>query len=152
MDKQVFYDNICVQLAALLDKEHDIIANMANTSALLYQHLSNINWVGFYRSINQSLVLGPFQGKPACFSIPYDKGVCGACFTRQQIMRVDDVRAFPGHIACDAASLSEIVLPIHRCDQIIAVLDIDAPVLHRFDVRDEAGLTAVVKILEHSIQ
>lgn len=150
MNKNHVYAEICKQLSALLEGEHDIIANMANTSALLYQSMPNINWVGFYRIINQELLLGPFQGKPACFRIPFDKGVCGSCYSQQQIVRVDDVKQFPGHIACDCASLSEIVLPIYQHGNIIAVLDIDAPVHNRFDTVDESGLSAVVNILENS--
>lgn len=152
MDKKIVYAEIAKQLTALLNDEHDIIANMANTSALLYQSLHDINWVGFYRNINQELLLGPFQGKPACFRIPFNKGVCGSCFMKRQIMRVDNVKQFPGHIACDCASLSEIVLPVYHKGEIIAVLDIDAPILNRFDAEDEAGLSEVVDILERSLK
>ncbi len=151
MDKITFYHHLCRQLSALLDNEHDIIANMANTSALLYESLPDINWVGFYRNIDQRLLLGPFQGKTACFSIPYDKGVCGACFTKEKVIRVDNVKLFPTHIACDCASLSEIVLPVFHHRKIIAVLDIDAPILCRFNADDEKGLLEVVSIFEHSI-
>ncbi len=152
MDKEIVYAEIAKQLTALLNDEHDIIANMANTSALLYQSLHDINWVGFYRNVNQALLLGPFQGKPACFRIPFNKGVCGSCFMKRQIMRVDNVKGFPGHIACDCASLSEIVIPVYHKGEIIAVLDIDAPILNRFDAEDEAGLSAVVDILERSLK
>lgn len=152
MDKKIVYAEIAKQLTALLNDEHDIIANMANTSALLYQSLHDINWVGFYRNVNQELLLGPFQGKPACFRIPFNKGVCGSCFMKRQIMRVDNVKQFPGHIACDCASLSEIVLPVYHKGEIIAVLDIDAPILNRFDAEDEAGLSEVVDILERSLK
>lgn len=151
MNKNIAYAEITEQLAALLNGEHDIIANMANTSALLYQSLPDINWVGFYRKVNQELLLGPFQGKPACFRIPFNKGVCGSCFSRQELIRVDNVKEFPGHIACDCNSLSEIVLPIYHEGEIIAVLDIDAPILNRFDAEDESGLSAVVDILESSL-
>ncbi len=151
MNKITFYDHLCSQLSALLDNEHDIIANMANTSALLYESLSDINWVGFYRNIDQRLLLGPFQGKTACFTIPYDKGVCGACITKKRVIRVNDVKQFPTHIVCDCASLSEIVLPVFHRHKIIAVLDIDAPILCRFDADDEKGLMNVVNIFEHSI-
>lgn len=152
MDKKIVYAEIAKQLTALLNDEHDIIANMANTSALLYQSLHDINWVGFYRNVNHELLLGPFQGKPACFRIPFNKGVCGSCIMKQQIMRVDNVKEFPGHIACDCASLSEIVIPVYHKGEIIAVLDIDAPILNRFDAEDEAGLSAVVDILERSLK
>lgn len=151
MDKKIVYAEIAKQLTALLNDEHDIIANMANTSALLYQSLHDINWVGFYRNVNHELLLGPFQGKPACFRIPFNKGVCGSCIMKQQIMRVDNVKEFPGHIACDCASLSEIVIPVYHKGEIIAVLDIDAPILNRFDAEDEVGLSAVVDILERSL-
>lgn len=151
MDKKIVYAEIAKHLTALLNDEHDIIANMANTSALLYQSLHDINWVGFYRNVNHELLLGPFQGKPACFRIPFNKGVCGSCIMKQQIMRVDNVKEFPGHIACDCASLSEIVIPVYHKGEIIAVLDIDAPILNRFDAEDEVGLSAVVDILERSL-
>lgn len=152
MNKNTLYDTICQQLSALLDNEQDIISNMANTSALLYQYLPDINWVGFYRNSKNALLLGPFQGKPACFHIPHNKGVCGACITNRKIMRVNDVHSFPGHIACDADSLSEIVLPIHHHNDIIAVLDIDSPTLNRFGIEDEIGLSAVVNIFEQAIR
>ncbi len=151
MDKQQLYQDICGQLSSLLSQEKDITANMANTSALLYLNLPDINWVGFYRNTGHDLLLGPFQGKPACIRIPYEKGVCGACVTSKQILRIADVHAFPGHIACDCASRSEIVLPIFHHGAVIALLDIDAPIVNRFDEADEQGLINVIKIFEQSL-
>lgn len=152
MEKKELYQQISAQIEALLYDEHDMIANMANCSACLYQALPDLNWVGFYlykEEINE-LVLGPFQGKPACMHIAYGKGVCGICIKERSIQRVEDVHAFPGHIACDADSRSEIVFPIYQNDTFIGVLDIDSPILKRFDEEDEQGLASVVKILEAS--
>ena len=150
MEKQEQYRLLQKQLIALLEDEHDPIANMANMSALLYQTLPDVNWVGFYRYENEELILGPFQGKPACMHIPYGKGVCGLCLKEERMVRVDDVLDFPNHIACDCDSRSEIVIPLWHHQKIIAVLDIDSPILQRFDEADEIGLSKLTTILENS--
>lgn len=146
--KQTDYTLVARQLDALLDGETDLIANLSNASALLNQNLDQINWVGFYLMKNDALILGPFQGKPACVHIQVGSGVCGTAVQEDAIQRVADVNAFPGHIACDAASQSEIVLPLHKDGQIIGVLDIDAPIKGRFSQEDEAGLATFVSTLE----
>ena len=149
MSKNAFYDSLLSQLQALIEGENDLIANLANTSALLNLALEDLNWVGFYllKSPNE-LVLGPFQGKPACLRIPVGKGVCGTAVASGQTQRVADVHAFAGHIACDGASNSEIVLPIFAQGRVVAVLDIDSPSLDRFDAEDQAGLERVATALE----
>lgn len=136
------------QLKGLLDGEHDLIAILSNASALINDHLDNVNWVGFYLVKNEELLLGPFQGHPACVHIPIGKGVCSTAVSEGAVQRVDDVNAFPGHIACDPKSQSEIVVPIRRGVSIIGVLDIDAPVTHRFTETDAQGLKDVVTIIE----
>lgn len=128
-----------------------MIANMANFSALLFQSLPDLNWAGFYIMRQVELVLGPFQGKVACVRIPVGKGVCGTCVATGEIQRVADVHEFPGHIACDAASNSEIVLPVRQGGDIIAVLDIDSPSLNRFDDIDQQGLAALVAVFEQAL-
>ncbi|ARJ50007.1 GAF domain-containing protein [Staphylococcus lutrae] len=148
MPETIDYKLLSRQLDALLDGETDLIANLSNTSALLNDSLDQINWVGFYLMKEGALILGPFQGKPACVHIAVGKGVCGTAVSEKRIQRVADVHAFPGHIACDAASQSEIVIPIYQKDQIIGVLDIDAPIPSRFSEADEVGLQQVVKVLE----
>ncbi|MEZ7862567.1 MAG: GAF domain-containing protein [Aeromonadaceae bacterium] len=149
MSKTAFYDSLLLQLQALIEGESDLTANLANTSALLNLALEDLNWVGFYllKSPNE-LVLGPFQGKPACLRIPVGKGVCGTAVASGQTQRVADVHAFAGHIACDGASNSEIVLPIFAQGRVVAVLDIDSPSLDRFDAEDQAGLERVATALE----
>ncbi len=149
MSKTAFYDSLLLQLQALIEGEDDLIANLANASALLNLALEDLNWVGFYllKSPNE-LVLGPFQGKPACLRIPVGKGVCGTAVASGQTQRVADVHAFAGHIACDGASNSEIVLPIFAQGRVVAVLDIDSPSLDRFDAEDQAGLERVATALE----
>ena len=127
------------------------IANMANAAALIFETLPDINWAGFYRNIGGELVLGPFQGRAACIRIAFDQGVCGAAAATRQVQRVEDVHAFPGHIACDAASESEIVVPIVRDGDLIAVLDIDSPHKSRFDAEDEAGCVRLGEILARAI-
>lgn len=144
----VNYDSIAAQLAALTDGVPYETANLANASALLWQELPEINWVGFYKMEEGRLVLGPFQGKPACIVIPVGRGVCGTAVARDAIQRVEDVHAFPGHIACDCASRSEIVLPIHKDGKIWGVLDIDSPREGRFTEADGAGLEKVAAVLE----
>ena len=149
MSKNAFYDSLLSQLQALIEGENDLIANLANTSALLNLALEDLNWVGFYllKSPNE-LVLGPFQGKPACLRIPVGKGVCGTAVASGQTQRVADVHAFAGHLACDGASNSEIVLPIFDPGRVVAVLDIDSPSLARFDAEDQIGLERVATALE----
>lgn len=136
------------QIKCLCENETDLIANLSNISACLNENLENINWVGFYLMKNGELVLGPFQGKPACIRIPVGKGVCGTCVKEKKIQRIADVHLFPGHIACDCASNSEIVLPIFKDDQVVAVLDIDSPYKNRFSVEDEQILKETVQYIE----
>lgn len=144
MDKSKYYRELSDNLSALLAEEYDLIASLANTSALLYERLEGLNWVGFYLRSGQELVLGPFQGKIACVRIPFGKGVCGTAYSENKIQRVEDVHSFPGHIACDAASNSEIVLPLEINGQILGVLDIDSPNFNQFDQDDEDGLKYLV--------
>lgn len=131
------------QIKALCENEHDLIANLANISACLNENMDRINWVGFYIMKDGELVLGPFQGKPACIRIPIGKGVCGTCVKEKKIQRIEDVHQFPGHIACDSASNSEIVLPLFKNGEVIAVLDIDSPHFKRFTQNDERILEEV---------
>jgi L-methionine (R)-S-oxide reductase len=138
------YPEIHAQLEGLLAGETDGLANAANSSALLFQLLPRLNWVGFYFLRGRELVLGPFQGKVACVRIPLGKGVCGTAAERRETLVVPDVHAFPGHIACDAASRSEIVVPLLHRDRVLGVLDLDSPDPARFDERDAAGLEGVV--------
>jgi L-methionine (R)-S-oxide reductase len=128
---------------ALTNGEPDPVANMANLAALLWQFVPRLNWAGFYRLVDGELVLGPFQGKPACIRIALDQGVCGAAAASGQTQLVADVHAFPGHIACDAASRSELVVPVWREGQVIAVIDLDSPEPGRFDAEDSAGIEAL---------
>ncbi len=141
------YDHLQKELAALLHGEHDSIANLANCSSLLYHSLPDVNWAGFYIHRNGELVLGPFQGKPACIRIPFGKGVCGTAAQRRETVVVEDVDAFPGHIACDAASRSEIVVPVLVDGELYGVLDIDSPLAGRFTEADRAGMEQLVEIL-----
>jgi GAF domain-containing protein len=134
------------QLAALLHGERDWIANAANTSALLWHSLPDLNWAGFYRALGSELVLGPFQGKPACVRIAWGRGVCGTAAAQRRTILVPDVHAFPGHIACDAASRSEIVVPLIKDGRVLGVLDLDSPHVGRFDPADENGLNKFVEI------
>jgi L-methionine (R)-S-oxide reductase len=136
---------------ALTAGEPDGIANMANISALLWQFLPGLNWAGFYRMVECELVLGPFQGKAACIRIPLDKGVCGAAARNGQTQLVGDVHAFPGHIACDAESRAELVVPLIRNGAVIAVIDLDSPILGRFDEVDAAGIEELAKLLASRI-
>ncbi len=144
------YQLMNAQLEALITDVPHRIANMANASALLYDTLEDINWAGFYLMEEGILVLGPFQGKTACIEIRVGKGVCGTAVERDEVMLVEDVHQFPGHIACDSASRSEIVVPIHADGKIIGVLDIDSPSLARFDAEDAAGLAEFVSIFERN--
>ncbi|MEK4627624.1 GAF domain-containing protein [Solibacillus sp. FSL R7-0682] len=141
------YQLVSKQLDALLDGEKDMIANLSNASALLNQFLDQINWVGFYLMKDGELVLGPFQGLPACVRIPVGRGVCGSAVEQQHTLVVDDVHAFPGHIACDAASKSEIVIPLIKNNAVIGVLDIDSPIVSRFTAEDQKGLELFVHTL-----
>ncbi|MFJ7645997.1 GAF domain-containing protein [Lysinibacillus sp. NPDC097279] len=141
------YKTLTKQLDALLSGETDRIANLSNASALLNQFLPDINWVGFYILQEEELVLGPFQGLPACVRIPVGRGVCGSAVSKKETLVVDDVHAFPGHIACDAASQSEIVIPLIQQEKVIGVLDIDSPIKNRFSAEDQVGLEHFVKTL-----
>nr|WP_251009614.1 GAF domain-containing protein [Bacillus sp. ISL-39] len=141
------YDLLIKQLKALVEDEKNAIANFSNASALLNQFLDRVNWVGFYLMEDGELVLGPFQGLPACVRIPLGKGVCGTAASSQETLRVEDVHAFPGHIACDAASQSEIVVPMVKDGQVIGVLDIDSPEKNRFDELDQQKLEEFVDML-----
>ncbi|OOE84151.1 GAF domain-containing protein [Salinivibrio sp. PR6] len=147
-NKADFYRLLTQQAVALCEGEPNLIAKLANISALLNSQLEDINWVGFYLDEGEELVLGPFQGQPACVRIPYDKGVCGAAYRQDTVMRVEDVHAFEGHIACDAASNSEIVVPVRVNNKLQAVLDIDSPSIGRFDQEDEHGLATLVKEMQ----
>ena len=146
-DKPTLYRDLLSALEGLTAGEPDPIANMANAAALIWESLPNLNWAGFYRNVDGELVLGPFQGRPACIRIAFGKGVCGAAAETLQVQRVDDVHAFPGHIACDGASASELVVPIVRDGKLIAVLDLDSPTAARFTEEDEAGCVAVGELL-----
>lgn len=147
-EKEALYPLICQQLQALTEGVPYLTANLANASAVLNEALTDINWVGFYLVEDGKLVLGPFQGKTACIEIPSGRGVCGTALATDQVMLVPDVHAFPGHIACDSASSSEIVVPLHSGGRVAAVLDIDSPTTGRFTEADKAGLIQVGKILE----
>jgi len=151
MNKSKFYAQLTAQAQALIGNETDLIANMANISALLFDQLNEVNWVGFYRVIDNELVLGPFQGNIACIRIPMGKGVCGTAALTHTTQRIADVHQFKGHIACDAASNAEIVIPLVNKDKVIAVLDIDSTVFKRFDEEDQQGLEALVKLLEQTL-
>lgn len=148
MDRTVNYEILCAQLSALTEDVPYEIANLANASALLWQEIPDINWAGFYKMEDGGLVLGPFQGKPACIRIPVGRGVCGTAVAEDKTQLVSDVHQFPGHIACDGASNSEIVVPIHVNGRIWGVLDIDSPYFGRFTEEDKEGLEKFVEILE----
>jgi L-methionine (R)-S-oxide reductase len=149
-DKDADYASLAAELNGLLAGEHDLIANAANTSALLFDALPDINWVGFYflrgGAAAGELVVGPFQGKPACVRIPLGKGVCGTAAATRKTLVVPDVHEFPGHIACDAASRSEIVIPLIQDDALLGVLDIDSPIPARFDTADRRGLERLTAV------
>jgi L-methionine (R)-S-oxide reductase len=150
-NKKEQYKLINAQVQALISDESDMIANMANIAAVLFNTLEQINWAGFYLFKQDQLVLGPFQGQPACIRIPMGRGVCGTAASSLQTIVVKDVHAFAGHIACDAASNSEIVVPIIVNKQLVAVLDIDSPVIERFDEHDRQGLEALASILQETL-
>jgi GAF domain-containing protein len=145
------YDELIESAQALVAGETDLIANAANVSALVYHSLPQLNWVGFYFFDGTELVVGPFQGKPACVRIPLDRGVCGAAARTATTQRVDDVHAVPDHIACDAASRSELVVPLIRDGELLGVFDLDSPVPARFDDADQAGIEAIATVLLDSV-
>ena len=145
------YAQLLEQARALLHGERDRIANAANLSALVYHALPDLNWVGFYFFDGTELVVGPFQGLPACVRIPLDKGVCGAAARTRTTQRVEDVNAFPGHIACDSASRSELVVPLYRGDALLGVFDLDSPIPARFSVEDQHGLEAIARAYLESL-
>ena len=144
--KTVFYQQICEQLSQLLGEERNLVANAANTSALLFQMLPDVSWVGFYLAEGDELVLGPFQGKPACARIPFGKGVCGRAAVQGESIIVPDVEEFPDHIACDRASQSELVVPLLNWGNVMGVLDMDSTSLNRFDEDDKDGVEAIVSV------
>lgn len=150
MTKPELYSNLAAQLRSLLEGERDFIANAANFSALLYHSLPDLNWAGFYMQKDGELVLGPFQGRPACVRIAIGKGVCGTAAEQRQTVLVDNVHEFPGHITCDSASNSEIVVPMIKHDRLVGVLDLDSPSLARFDDEDARGLNELVAIFMES--
>lgn len=145
--KPALYDELAAQLRLLIAGERDPLANLANFASLIYHTLPNLNWAGFYLMRDGELVLGPFQGKPACVRIKVGKGVCGTAAARGETVIVEDVHLFPGHIACDAASRSEIVVPLLGDGELIGVLDLDSPELARFDAEDRRGLEHLARIL-----
>ena len=147
-NKKELYKRLTAELTALTEGVPHVISNLANASALIWQNLDNLNWAGFYLLEGDKLVLGPFQGKPACIEIPVGRGVCGTAIAKDETILVPDVHEFPGHIACDEASRSEIVVPIHKDGALFGVLDIDAPIPCRFDEADRTGLETITKILE----
>ena len=152
MEKNAFYQSLVQQAEGLIAGEHNVVANMANISALLFMSLEEINWAGFYLVDSEDeLVLGPFQGKPACIRIPIGKGVCGTAAQLNETQRIDDVHQFAGHIACDAASNSEIVIPVIKDNKVIAVLDIDSPIYNRFDDDDQVGLEHLIRTFEQQL-
>ena len=150
-DKPVMYRDLASALTGLVEGEPDAVANMANAAALIWETLPGLNWAGFYRNVGGELVVGPFQGRPACIRIKFGEGVCGVAAESRQVQRVDDVHAFPGHIACDSASNSELVVPIVRDGVLIAVLDLDSPEHARFDAEDEAGCVMLGEILAKAL-
>lgn len=142
------YSLLCAQLRALTEDVPSLITNLSNASALLYWQLDRLNWAGFYWLRGEELLLGPFQGKPACVRIPMGKGVCGTAAREDRTVRVENVHDFPGHIACDSASNSELVIPIRREGKVVGVLDLDSPFFSRFTPEDQEGLESFVRILE----
>ncbi len=146
VSKSVLYDELVRELDALLTGEMDSLANAANAAAAIYHALPDLNWAGFYFLRGNELVLGPFQGRPACSRIPLGKGVCGTAVAQGRAVLVTDVKAFPGHVACDAASRSELVVPLRAGDALFGVLDLDSPMLGRFDAQDQAGCEALAAI------
>jgi L-methionine (R)-S-oxide reductase len=150
-DKAAMYRDLASALEALVAGEADAVANMANATALIWETLPDLNWAGFYRNVGGELVVGPFQGRPACIRIPFGKGMCGVAAATREVQLVEDVHAFPGHIACDSASNSEIVVPIVRDGELLAVLDLDSPKTKRFDDEDRDGCVRLAEILASAI-
>jgi GAF domain-containing protein len=150
-NKAADYASLAQELNGLLSGEHDLVANAANTAALLFDALPDINWAGFYFVRNGELVVGPFQGKPACVRIPFGKGVCGTAAATRKTIVVQDVHEFPGHIACDAASQSEIVVPLLKGEELLGVLDIDSPSVGRFDEADRLGIERLATLFIASL-
>jgi GAF domain-containing protein len=150
-DAPTMYRDLASALEGLVAGEPDSVANMANAAALIWETLPDVNWVGFYRNVGGELVLGPFQGRPACIRIKFGEGVCGVAAQSRQVQRVEDVNAFPGHIACDSASASEIVVPLIRDGELLGVLDIDSPRAGRFTGEDEAGCIRLGEILSRVV-
>ena len=150
-DTATMYRDLASALEGLVAGEPDGVANMANAAGLIWETLPDLNWAGFYRNVDGELVLGPFQGRPACIRIKFGEGVCGAAAASLKPQRIDDVHAFPGHIACDSASNSELVVPILRDGALIAVLDLDSPKPARFTAEDEAGCVRLAEILGRAI-
>jgi L-methionine (R)-S-oxide reductase len=150
--KDEIYQQLADQARALLHGENDRTANAANLSSLVFHALPDLNWVGFYFYDGKELVVGPFQGLPACVRIAIGKGVCGTAAATRQTQRIADVDAFPGHIACDSASRSEVVVPLYKGDQLIGVFDLDSPILDRFDATDQSGLETIAQIFLDSLQ
>jgi len=150
-DATTMYRDLASALEGLVAGEPDGVANMANAAALIWETLPDLNWAGFYRNVGGELVLGPFQGRPACIRIAFGSGVCGVAAQTLEVQRVEDVNAFPGHIACDSASASELVVPIVRDGELIAVLDLDSPRTGRFTEEDEAGCVRLAEILAKAL-
>jgi GAF domain-containing protein len=146
-DKPALYRELIAGADALTDGEPDAVANMANIAALLWETLPELNWAGFYRNVGGELVLGPFQGRAACIRIPFGKGVCGAAAATREVQCIEDVNAFPGHIACDSASASELVVPLVHDGRLLGVIDLDSPRLARFDAEDVAGCSELARRL-----
>ena len=149
--KSEVYAEMVRSADALTSGEPDAVANMANIAALLWEYLPDVNWTGFYRVVDGELVLGPFQGKAACIRIPFGKGVCGTAAQSGETQLVEDVHAFPGHIACDANSASELVVPVRRNGAVIAVIDLDSPTLNRFDAEDAKGVELLARMIADRI-
>ncbi|MBP6441218.1 MAG: GAF domain-containing protein [Sphingorhabdus sp.] len=149
--KAELYAELVRAADALTGDEPDAVANMANIAALLWEYLPDVNWTGFYRVVDGELVLGPFQGKAACIRIPFGTGVCGTAAQSGKTQLVGDVHAFPGHIACDAISASELVVPVQRNGKVVAVIDLDSPTLNRFDTEDAKGIEMLAEIIADRI-
>ena len=146
-DSATMYRDLASALEGLVAGETDAVANMANAAALIWETLPDLNWAGFYRKVGGELVLGPFQGRPACIRIKFGEGVCGVAAETRQVQRIEDVNAFPGHIACDSASNSELVVPLIREGELLGLLDLDSPYKGRFTAEDEMGCTRLGEIL-----
>lgn len=151
LPKPELYRQLCDAAEALTAGEPDGVANMANVAALLWEFLPTLNWAGFYRLVDGELVLGPFAGRPACIRIPLGRGVCGTAAQTGETQLIEDVHAFPGHIACDAASRSELVVPVARGSEVVAVIDLDSPELARFDRQDAAGIERLAALMANRI-